>query len=180
MSAVINVNFFNKIGRFSILYVLAAPIYIFATGEYNDPPKLAIAILSLFVIVTTLSYWKKPKKNLRWRLLDRLTVISIMAIAFAYGNDNSRAFISAGAYLYLIGYSGGFKDYNSYINHIVFRFFAGLGVLMYIVQDFTWNQIFVLFNFLTILGLLFLNLKNLKNTKNFDKSEEIRESILIF
>jgi len=52
------VNFFNQIGRFSILYVLAAPIYIFATEEYkttdNNPNgdiKLALAILIIFVVL---------------------------------------------------------------------------------------------------------------------------------
>jgi hypothetical protein len=174
------VNFFNKIGRFSILYSLAIPSYILATGEYSDPPKMALVVLMFFVVITTLFYWKSPKKNKKWKILDRLTVISIMSICFAYGNKNSKSFIGAGAYLYLIGYSGGFKNYNSFINHIVFRFFAGLGIVMYVVEDFTWNQIFVLVNFLIIIGLLFLNLKQLKNSRHFNRGEEIRENILIF
>ena len=75
----ITTNFLNSIGRYSILYVIAAPIYIFAKKAYLDEngeivvPKLAIAILLTFVIFSTLIYWKNPKKNLTWQKLDRLT-----------------------------------------------------------------------------------------------------------
>ena len=181
-----SVSFFNQIGRFSILYVLAAPIYIFATEEYKNPdgsinsPKLAIGILILSVIVSTIIYWKNPKDFPIWQKIDRAIAVSILAIAFAYGNNNSKVFVSAGAYFYLLGHSGNWQNYNSFINHIVFRFFGGLGVLMYIVEEKFWNGIFVLFNFLFIFWLLFLNLKEIKSGKKFTKEQEMRQNILIF
>lgn len=59
----ITINFLNSIGRYSIFYTAAAPIYIFASGEYEDPPKLALAILIITVIITTLAYWEKSGKK---------------------------------------------------------------------------------------------------------------------
>lgn len=176
----ITVNFLNSIGRFSILYVLAAPIYIFSTDEFRDPPKLALAILILLVVLTTLAYWKNPTKNYKWRTADRLTAVSIMIVAFIFGNNDTKAFVSAGAYFYLLGHSGEFKNFNSFINHIVFRFFAGIGVLMYIVDSETWNPVFLGFNLLIVIGLIFINTNKLKNDRHFNRREEIRESILIF
>lgn len=175
-----SINFFNQIGRFSILYVLAAPVYIFATGEYKNEIKLALAILITFVVVTTISYWKNPSQNRKWGFLDRLTVGAIMILVAIYGNNDSRSFLGAGVYFYLLGKSGEFKNYNSFINHIVFRFFGGLAVLIYIVNDKTANGIFLLFNFLIIIGLIFINVKKIKLDKKFNRREEIKESILIF
>ena len=183
----IALNFFRQIGRFSILYVLAAPIYIFATEEYkttadnpNGDIKLSLAILITFVVLTTLFYWRNPRKNKIWRILDRLTVVSIMTLTVIYGNNDSRAFIGAGVYFYLLGRSGEWKNYNSYINHIVFRFFAGIAVLIFIVTDDLANGLFLLFNFLIIIGLIFINVKKLKLDRKFNRREEIKESILIF
>ena len=183
----IALNFFRQIGRFSILYVLAAPIYIFATEEYkttdnnpNGDVKLALAILIIFVVLTTLSYWENPSRNKKWKILDRLTVLSIMSLTAIYGNNDSRSFIGAGVYFYLLGHSGEFKNYNSFINHIVFRFFAGLGVLIFIVNNDLANGLFLLSNFLIIIGLIFINVKKLKLSRKFNRREEIKESILIF
>ena len=176
----ITVNFLRSVGRFSILYVLAAPIYIFSTDEYKDPPKLALAILILFVVLTTLIYWKKPSKNLKWKITDRATAVAIMIVAFIYGDHDTRAFVGAGVYFYLLGHSGEWKNYNSFINHIVFRFFAGIGVLMYIVNDELWNPIFIVSNLVIVLGLIFINVNKLRNDRKFNKREEIKESILIF
>ena len=176
----ITVNFLNKIGRFSILYVLAAPIYIFSTDEFRDPPKLALAILISTVIITTLAYWKNPSKNFKWKIADRLIAFSIMVVAFIFGNNDTKAFVSAGAYFYLLGHSGDFKNFNSFINHIVFRFFAGLGILMYIVDSELWNPIFLVSNLVIVMGLIFINTNKLRSDRKFNKREEIRENILIF
>ncbi len=176
----ITVNFLNSIGRFSILYVLAGPIYIFSTDEFRDPPKLALGILILTVILTTLAYWKNPTKNFKWKIADRLVATSIMVVAFIFGNNDTKAFVAAGAYFYLLGHSGDFKNFNSYINHIVFRLFAGIGVLMYIVDSELWNPIFLGFNLAIVLGLIFINTNKLKSDRHFNKREQIRENILIF
>ena len=176
----ITTNFLNSIGRYSIFYTLAAPIYIFASGEYEDPPKLALAILILTVILTTLFYWKNPDKNFKWKIADRLIASSIVIVSFIFGNNDTKSFAGAAAYFYLLGQSGDFKNFNSYINHIVFRFFAGLGVLLYIVDSNLWNPIFVGFNIAVVLGLIFINVNKLKTSRHFNKREEIRENILIF
>ena len=182
----VSTAFLNQIGRFSILYTIAAPIYIFVTEEYKnqdgtiDAPKLAIAILILCVIASTIIYWKNPKKHGIWQIIDRGIATSILALAFAYGNNNSKVFAGASAYFYLLGNSGNWQNYNSFINHIVFRFFGGLAILMYIIEKPLWNGIFVLFNFLVILGLLYMNLKNVRHGRTYNRGEEIRESILIF
>ena len=83
----VTVTFLNQISRFSILYALAAPIYVFATEEYKDPPKLALAILILIVIITTLNYWNKPEKKYKWMIADRLIAVAIIIVAFIYGNN---------------------------------------------------------------------------------------------
>ena len=179
-------SFFNQIGRFSILYTIAAPIYIFASGEYKkdngdiDGPKLAIAILITFVILTTLQYWKAPKKNFKWKILDRLTAISIMIITAIYGEDEAKAFFGAAVYFYLLGYSAGWKDHNSIISHVAFRFFGSAAVLMYVVDKSPWNQVFLLLNFLIVLGLVFTSVKSIKNHRQYNRKEEIHQSVLIF
>lgn len=182
----ITTSFFNQIGRFSILYTVAAPIYIFASGEYKkgngeiDAPKLSIAILISFVILTTLQYWKSPKKNFKWKILDRLTAISIMLITAIYGEDEAKAFFGAAAYFYLLGYSAGWKDHNSIISHVAFRFFGSAAVLMYVVDKSPWNQVFLLLNFLIVLGLVFTSVKSIKNHRQYNRKEEIHQSVLIF
>lgn len=176
----LTINFLNTVGRFSILYVLAAPIYIFSTEEYKDPPKLALAVLILTVILTTLAYWKDPTKNFKWKLADRAVAISIMIVAFIYGDNDTKGFIAAGAYFYLLGHSGDFKNFNSFINHIVFRFFAGVGILMYIVDNELWNPIFLGINFAIIIGLIFINTNTLQRNRHFNRREELKESILMF
>ena len=96
-----------------------------------------------------------------------------MIVAFIFGNNDTKAFVGAGAYFYLLGHSGDFKNFNSFINHIVFRFFAGIGVLMYIVDSETWNPIFLGFNLLIVIGLIFINTNKLKNDRHFNRREEI-------
>ena len=118
-------------------------------------------------------------------ILDRLIAATIMILVLIYGNNDARAFAGAGIYFYLLGRSAEFKNYNSFINHIVFRFFGGLGVLMFIIdkQDESSrlaNGIFVLFSFLIVLSLIFINVRKLKLDKKFNRREEIKESILIF
>lgn len=176
----ITINFLNSIGRYSIFYTAAAPIYIFASGEYEDPPKLALAILIITVIITTLAYWKNPGKNFKWKIADRLIASSIVIVAFIFGNNDTKALAGAGVYFYLLGHSGDFKNFNSYINHIVFRFFAGLAVLLYIIDSDLWNPIFVGFNLAVVLGLIFINVNKLKSSRHFNRREQIRENILIF
>ena len=70
-------------GRYSIVGALAAPIYVFASGEYHDPPKLAISILILAVILTTYMYWGIPnmKKSIFWKIADRSVVLALMILA---------------------------------------------------------------------------------------------------
>ena len=176
----VTVNFLNQISRFSILYALSAPIYVFATEEYKDPPKLALTILILLVIITTVNYWNKPEKKYNWMIADRLIAVAIVILAFIYGNNETKAFLGASVYFYLIGRSGQFKDYNSFINHIAFRFFAGVGVLMYLADSELWNPIFLTSNIVFVIAILFVNVNNVKHDKFHNRREQIIDSILIF
>jgi O-antigen/teichoic acid export membrane protein len=80
------------VGRYSILMSLAAPIYIFASGEYHDGGKLAVAILTFVVILTTYMYWRKKdfiKKGF-WRNFDRLIAASLVIIPFVLVDQEKR------------------------------------------------------------------------------------------
>lgn len=176
----VTVTFLNQISRFSILYALAAPIYVFATEEYKDPPKLALAILILIVIITTLNYWNKPEKKYKWMIADRLIAVAIIIVAFIYGNNESKAFLGASVYFYLLGRSGEFKNYNSFINHTAFRFFAGVAILIYLADSELWNPIFLTTNILFVIAIIFVNVNNVKQDKFHNRREQILDSILIF
>ena len=103
-----------------------------------------------------------------------------MVLGLIFGNNDTRAFIGAGIYFFLLGQSGKFKNFNSFINHIAFRFFGGLGILIYVVNDKVWNPIFVGLSFLIVLGLIFINVNKIKNSRRYNRREQITENILIF
>ena len=124
-------------GRYSIVGALAAPIYVFASGEYHDPPKLAISILILFVILTTYMYWgiSNMEKTVFWKIADRCVVLALMILPLVYGDNDTRTFIALGAYFYFLGYSSSWVDHNGHLNHAAFRYFAALGLILYLVKD---------------------------------------------
>ena len=98
-------NFLRSLLRFSVLNILIIPVYIFASDKYKNKEMLAIAILSLLVIFTTVFYWtNKNKNNLLWKYSDRLIVLSILIILLYYGRDNENiiGFISLGSLYYFL------------------------------------------------------------------------------
>lgn len=178
----LSLNFLSKVGSYSIFFYLAAPLYIFLTDNYKDNYKLAIAILILCVVVTTYFYWGRDKEKYGiWRYLDRLVASSIIVLAFIKADKYARGFLGASLYFFFIGQSGSFKNYNSYINHVAFRTFAGLGLISYITSDnLTYQTIFVVLNVVFSIFLIYLNIKKLKLSVEFDKNENITENSLIF
>jgi len=134
----------NKILRFSIINILLVPIYIFATeSKRSQPELLAIAILSIFVVFTTYFWWERVqnKPNI-WKYLDRGTAASIAILTLYYGNNTARGFVALGILFFFMGMTDTFKESDSYLNHIAFRYFVGLGIIIY-VTDQPYEKIFV-------------------------------------
>jgi len=168
-------------GRYSIMGALAGPIYIFASGEYNDPPKLAIAILILAVILTTYMYWGMPnmKKNKFWKFADRSVVLALMILPLVYGDNDVRTFITLAAYFYFLGYSAGWVDHNSHLNHAAFRYFAGFGLILYIVKetDRVYQDVFVgLISLILVVGSYLI----IKDYREKNRIDALKKSSIIF
>jgi len=173
------------VGRYSILLSLTAPIYIFASGEYHDGGKLAIAILTFVVILTTYMYWTKSdlEKSGFWRYFDRSVAASLVIIPFVLANGknkwNIRTFLLLSVYFYLLGWASYWKDHNGHLNHAAFRYFGALGIILYIVKesDRVYQDVFV---GLATLGLIISSYLVIKDYRKSNKMESIKRSSIIF
>ena len=170
-------------GRYSIFLTLLGPVYIFASGEYKDPPKLAIAILTIFVILTTYMYWDKKlnemNKNIIWKILDRLTAATIVILPLIYGDGDARLFLSLGIYFYLLGSSSNWNTYNGHLNHNAFRYLSSIGLILYIVrreQTLYTNLFAALSTILFVFGTFLI----IRNTKNLRRDKYIKYDTIIF
>lgn len=168
-------------GRYSILGALAGPIYIFASGEYNDPPKLTIAILILLVILTTYMYWGKKdmKRNVFWKYADRSVVLALTILPLVYGDNDVRTFLGLAGYFYFLGYASSWIDHNGHLNHAAFRYFAGLGLILYIVKetDSVYRDVFVgLVTLILIVGSYLI----IKDYREKNKIDSLKNSSIIF
>lgn len=168
-------------GRYSIFFTLAGPIYIFASGEYHDPYKLTIAILIFLVILTTYMYWGKKdmKKTLFWKIADRSVVLALVLIPLILGNNDARTFLALAAYFYFLGYASAWNDHNGHLNHAAFRYFAGLGLIMYVVKesDKVYQDVFVgLVTLILIVGSYLI----IKDYREKDKIDTLKKSSIIF
>lgn len=156
-------NFLRSLLRFSVLNILVIPIYIFASEKYKNKEMLAIAILSLLVIVTTVFYWtNKNKNNTLWKYSDRLIVLSILIILLYYGRDNKNiiGFISLGCLYYFLGMSDTFKESDSYLNHMLFRYFCGLALIIYVADE-PYRDIFIGIMTLFLLICIYYSVKDI-------------------
>ena len=132
-----NFQLLHQILRYSILSVLIVPIYVFSTKGYdteNGNFKIALSSLSIFVVITTLFYWKKVEyKGKVWKFLDRLTVLAILIILLYSGNKEVRGFVLLGVLFYILASTEKkpFQESDSYLNHMLFRYFAGVGLIIY-------------------------------------------------
>ena len=173
------------VGRYSILLSLTAPIYVFASGEYNDGGKLAVSILTLVVILTTYMYWTKSdlEKSGFWRYFDRSVAASLIIIPFALASGknrwNIRTFLLLSVYFYLIGWSSYWEDHNGHLNHAAFRYFGALGIILYIVKesDRVYQDVFV---GLATIGLIISSYLVIKDYRERNKMESIKRSSIIF
>jgi len=168
-------------GKYSIVFSLSAPIYIFASKEYEDRAKLALAILIILVNVTTYYYWsfKDMKKSIFWKIADRLTVVSLLIIPAIYGDNDVRTFLALSVYFYLLGYSSDWIDHNGHLNHVAFRFFGAFGVVLYIVKssDSTVKTVFLSLLLAILISGAYLIIKDFKQVS---KVSTLRKSTIIF
>ena len=169
-------------GRYSIVFSLGCPIYVFSTRSARDNPyKLSIAILVILVILTTYKLWEikkigNEKADPFWKYADRLTVLAIIIIALYDSDFTARSFIIAGIVYYLVGYSAGWDDHNSFLNHIAFRFFAALGLILYVVDRKKYQEAFVALIAVVSFFGAFLTIKDMKKQK---KSVKMKKSTIV-
>ena len=153
----------NKILRYSIVNILIIPIYIFATeSKRSQDQMLAIAILSISVVVTTYYWWEKVNfQPTIWKYIDRAVATSLVVLIFYYGDNISRGFTSLGILFYIMGMSDTFKESDSYLNHMLFRYFAGLGLIIYIADE-PYKDIFIGISSLFTLYCLYYSVKDIR------------------
>ena len=168
-------------GKYSIIFSLSAPIYVFASGEYTDGAKLALVILIIFVNVTTYFYWsfKDMSKSFFWKIADRLTVVSLLLIPLIFGNNDVRTFLALAVYFYLLGYSSDWVDHNGHLNHAAFRFFGAFGVILYIVKP-TDDVVRIVFLSILLAILISGSYLIIKDFKETSKIKTLRKSTIIF
>jgi len=168
-------------GKYSIIFSLSAPIYVFASGEYTDGAKLALSILIILVNITTYFYWsfKDMKKSVFWKIADRLTVVSLLVIPAIFGDNDVRTFLALSVYFYLLGYSSDWVDHNGHLNHAAFRFFGAFGVILYIVKP---SDDVVKIVFLSLLLTILVSGAYLiiKDSKEISKVNTLKKSTIIF
>ena len=174
------------VGRYSILLSLTAPIYIFASGEYHDGGKLAVAILTFVVILTTYMYWTKKDLTRQgfWRYFDRAVAASLVIIPFVLADGEKRwdirTFLLLSIYFYLLGWSSSYwKDHNGHLNHAAFRYFGALGIILYIVKesDKVYQDVFV---GLATLGLIISSYLVIKDYRQSNKIDSLKKNSIIF
>lgn len=182
MSSSIPLNFLSNIGKYSIFFFLAGPIYVFSTDNYKNDYKLSIAILTIVVAITTYFYWgNSNEKDIFWKFLDRAIASSIIILTFIEGDKYIRGFIGASIFLFLLGQSGGFVSHYSYINHIGFRSFGATAVLLYLASDNSdVRKIFLSLNLFFTFFLVYLSIKQIKLSLEYNKIKNIKENLLIF
>ena len=169
-------------GRYSIVFSLGFPVYVFATQSARENPyKLSIAILCVLVILTTYKLWEikkigNEKADPFWKYADRLTVLAIIAISLYDSDFTARSFIIAGIVYYLVGYSAGWEDYNSFLNHIAFRFFVAFGLILYVVDRKKYQEAFVALIAVVSFFGAFLTIKDMKKQK---KSVKMKKSTIV-
>lgn len=171
-------------GKYSIFLTLLGPIYIFASGEYKDIPKLILSILILFVILTTYMYWDGSvtgmAKNKIWKFLDRGAATAIGVIPLIFGDNDARTYIALGMYFYLLGVSSNWNTHNGHLNHNAFRYLFSIGLILYAVREDQplYKNLFIgLTTFLFVTGT-YLIIKN--NKKKHKKDLLIKNDTIIF
>lgn len=169
-------------GRYSMIFSLGCPIYIFATeSARNNPYKLSIGILCLLVIFTTYKLWEikrigNKKADPFWKYADRITVLTILILGLYDSDFTARSFIIAGMAYYLVGYSAGWDDHNSFLNHIAFRFFVAFGLILYVVDKKKYQEAFVALIAVVSFFGAFLTIKDIKRER---RSKKIKKSTIV-
>lgn len=168
-----NFNILNNVLRYSIISNLIIPIYVFSTEKYKDWTKLVLAILSIVLVVTTLFYWKdwrkKKNKSLFWEWSDKLSAYTVVFLLFYFGNKETIGFTALGVLFYILGKSDSFTEADSFLNHLMMRYFLGIAVVIY-VTDKPYENIFIgVLSFFTLICLYFC----LRDIEGYTKRDSI-------
>jgi hypothetical protein len=76
-------------------------------------------------------------------------------------------------------YSSQWNDHNGYLNHAAFRYFAALGIIVYIVKDSdkVYQDVFV---GLATIGLILSSYLTIKDYRQKNKIDSLKKSSIIF